>query len=282
MAQESGRSVLLPDFIPYPEGAMSFTHILLTKGEGVATLAFNRPDKLNAMNPEMTGELREALEEISRDAAVRVLVIRGEGRAFMAGADVRTFLKATPLSMRRFMQRAHDFLFRLEALEIPVIAAVHGFALGGGFEIALACDFIYAADTAKLGLPETSLGIIPGAGGTQRLARIVGKSLAKEIIMTGRLLEAGEARSLGIVAQVLPEDRLWEETLKTARLLAKRGRTSLMAAKQAVDRGAEVDLRTGCALEVDLFALCFASPDPQEGVAAFLEKRPPVFTEEME
>jgi len=261
---------------------MSFTTIVLTRSEGIATVTFNRPEKLNAMNPEMTGELRQALDEISQDPAVRVLIFRGEGRAFMAGADVHTFLGTTPLAIRRFIQRAHDFLFRLEALEIPVIAAIHGFALGAGLEIALASDFIYAAETAKLGLPETTLGIIPGAGGSQRLTRLVGKSLAKEIIMTGRMIEAGEARTAGIVAQVFPEEKLWEETLKTARTLAQKGRVALRAAKQAVDRGADVDLRTGCALEVDLFALCFASPDPQEGVTAFLEKRPPVFKEDLE
>jgi enoyl-CoA hydratase len=256
---------------------MSFQHIRFTKSEGIATLSFNRPDKLNALNQEMTVELRQALEEVSQDAAIRVLIFSGQGRAFMAGVDVKSFLGAEPLSARRFIQRAHDFLFRLEALEIPVIAAVHGFALGAGFEIALACDFIYAADRAKLGLPETNLGIIPGAGGSQRLTRLVGRSLAKEIIMTGRLVDAAEARARGIVAQIFPEDKLLEETLKTARSLATKGRVALSAAKQAVDQGADVDLRTGCALEVDLFALCFASPDPQEGVKAFLEKRQPVF-----
>ena len=261
---------------------MSFTNILLEKSEGIAILTFNRPEKLNAMNQDMAGELRLALDDISQDAAIRVLIFKGEGRAFMAGADVHTFVGATPLWIRRFIQRAHDFLFRLEALDIPVIAAVHGFALGAGFEIALACDFIYAAESAKLGLPETTLGIIPGAGGTQRLTRLVGKSAAKEIIMTGRMVDAGEARLAGIVAQVFPEDKLWEETLKTAKVLAKKGRVSLAAAKQAVNRGADVDLRTGCALEVDLFALCFASPDPQEGARAFLEKRPPVFKGEPE
>jgi enoyl-CoA hydratase len=261
---------------------VSFENILLTKSEGIATITFNRPEKLNALSLEMAGELREAVHEISQDTAVRVLIFRGQGRAFMAGVDVKTFLGATPFSIRPFMHRAHDFLFRLEALEIPVIAAVHGFALGAGFEIALACDFIYTADTAKLGLPETTLGIIPGAGGTQRLTRLVGRSAAKEIIMTGRMVDAGEARTAGIVAQVFPEEKLWEETLKTAQTLAKKGRVSLGAAKQAVNRAAEVDLHTGCALEVELFALCFASSDPQEGAKAFLEKRPPVFKGEPE
>jgi enoyl-CoA hydratase len=261
---------------------MSFTNILLEKSQGIATLTFNRPEKLNALSPEMAGELREALNEISQDAAIRVLLFKGEGRAFMAGVDVKTFLGANPLSIRPFMHRAHDFLFRLEALDIPVIAVVHGFALGAGFEIALACDFIYAAESAKLGLPETTLGIIPGAGGTQRLTRLVGRSAAKEIIMTGRMVDAGEAKAAGIVAKVFPEDKLWEETLKTAQVLAKKGRVSLGAAKQAINRGADVDLRTGCALEVDLFALCFASSDPQEGAKAFLEKRQPIFKSEPE
>jgi enoyl-CoA hydratase len=260
---------------------MSFNHILLTTSEGIATLTFNRPDKLNALNREMAGELRDALAEVAQDAAVRVLVLNGQGRAFMAGADVKNFLGSDPLAARRFARRAHNFLFSLESLEIPTIAAVHGFALGAGLEIALACDFIYAAESARLGLPEITLGIIPGAGGTQRLARQVGPSLAKEIIMTGRFLDAQEARALGLVAQVFPEETLQEETRKTAQTLAQKGRLALRAAKQAIDRGADVDLHTGCALEIELFALCFASPDAQEGVKAFLEKRPPVFKGEL-
>lgn len=260
---------------------MSFQHILLTKSQGIATLTFNRPDKLNALNREMAAEVRQALEEVAGDAAVKVLVFTGEGRAFMAGADVRNFLGADAFEARRFAQRAQNFLFYLESLEIPTIAAVHGFALGAGLEIALACDFIYAADDAQLGLPEITLGIIPGAGGTQRLARLAGRSLAKEMVLTGRFIQAGEAHKLGLVARVFPQEHLWEETMKTAQVLAKKGRVALMAAKQAIDRGAEVDLKTGCALEVELFALCFASPDAQEGVKAFLEKRPPAFREEL-
>ncbi len=260
---------------------MPYKHIILNVSENIAPLTFNRPEKLNALNREMAGELRAALEEVARRPEIKVLVFTGEGRAFMAGADVRNFLGADPFSARRFAQRAQDFLFFLENLEIPTIAAVHGFALGAGFEIALACDFIYAAEDARLGLPEITLGIIPGAGGTQRLARLVGRSLAKEMILTGRFLEAREAHRLGIVAQVFPGDRLLEEAGKTAQALSRKGRVALRAAKQAVDRGAEVDLQTGCALEVELFALCFASPDPQEGVKAFLEKRPPVFQGEL-
>lgn len=256
---------------------MSYNTILFSIDAGIATLSFNRPDKLNALNREMAGELRQALEEVAQDPSVRVLVFSGQGRSFMAGADITTFVNMDPLAARGFARRAHDLLFRLESLEIPSLAAVHGYALGGGFEIALACDFIYAAEGAKFGLPEITLGFIPGVGGTQRLARLVGRTVAKELIMTGRFLEAGEARALGLVARVFPEETLLEETGKTAQALAKKGRLALRAAKQAVDRGAEVDLRSGCAVEMDLFALCFASPDAQEGVQAFLEKRPPEF-----
>jgi len=251
--------------------------VLFSQEEGIGILTFNRPEKLNALNREMAAAFREAVSRVAGDPEIRVLILAGQGRAFMAGADIRTFLGMDPLAARGFAERAHDLLFQLENLKIPVIAQVHGFALGGGFEIALAGDFIYAAQDAKFGLPEITLGIIPGVGGTQRLARLVGRSLAKELCLTGRLLDAQEARSLGIVARVCPGVALQEETLKTARLLARRGRLALRAAKQAVDRGADLDLRSGCALEADLFALCFASPDAQEGVRAFLEKREPQF-----
>ncbi len=255
--------------------------VLYTLEEGIATLTFNRPDKLNALNREMAEEFRQALEKVAQDPAVKVLVLTGQGRAFMAGADITNFLGMDPLMARRFAQQAHDLLFRLASLEIPVIAAAHGFALGGGFEFALACDFIYAAEDTKFGFPEITLGFIPGVGGTQRLARLVGRSLAKELCLTGRMVDAVEARSLGVVARIFPGETLREETLKTARSLAKKGRLALRAAKQAIDRGVDVDLKSGCALEMDLFALCFASPDPQEGVQAFLEKRQPVFGEDL-
>jgi enoyl-CoA hydratase len=256
---------------------MAYNTILFSIDAGIATLSFNRPDKLNALSREMAGELREALEKVAQDDSVRVLVFSGQGRSFMAGADITTFVGMDPLAARDFAQRAHDVLAMLEGLDIPVIAAVQGYALGGGFEIALACDFIYAAEGTKFGLPEITLGFIPGVGGTQRLARVAGRTVAKEMIMTGRFLDAGEARTLGVVAQVFPEETLMEETGKIAQTLAKRGRLALRCAKQAVDRGADVDLRSGCSLEMDLFALCFASPDAQEGVKAFLEKRQPKF-----
>jgi enoyl-CoA hydratase len=256
---------------------MDYQSIIFAVGAGIATITFNRPEKLNALTPEMLGEFAAAVEQVARNPEVRVLVLTGAGRAFIAGADVSEFLGFDALAAREFAAGAHRIGFRLEELEIPVLAAVNGFALGGGLELAMACDFIYAADTARFGQPEINLGIIPGFGGSQRLPRLVGKGVAKELCLTGRMLDAAEARSLGLVARVFPAANLMEETLKVARSLAAKGRVALRAAKQAIDRGFDLDLRNACALEVDAFALCFASPDAHEGARAFLEKRQPRF-----
>jgi enoyl-CoA hydratase len=257
--------------------AMSYQTILFDQEAAVATITFNRPDKLNALNHEMLAEFMDALDRVRRDPDLRVLILTGTGRAFIAGADVNEFLQFSPLEARAFARSAHEIGFALEALEIPVMACVNGFALGGGLEMAMACDFIYAADTAKLGQPEINLGIIPGFGGTQRLSRLVGKGAAKELVLTGRLLDAAEARTLGLVAQVFPTDTFMAECRKVAQSLAAKGRVSVQAAKQAIDRGFDQDLRNACLLEVDAFALCFASPDAHEGARAFLEKRQPQF-----
>jgi enoyl-CoA hydratase len=207
-----------------------------------------------------------------------VLILTGQGRAFIAGADIGAFLDLDPLSARRFAAEAHEAGFQLESLEIPVIAAVNGFALGGGCEMAMACDIIYASEEARFGQPEINLGIIPGFGGTQRLARLVGKVAAKELCFTGRIIDAREARTMGLVAQIFPGAALMEETLKVARSLVEKSRGALKTLKRVMNQGLETDLRTGCILEMDGFALCFASPDPREGAAAFLEKRPPRFS----
>ena len=166
---------------------------------------------------------------------------------------------------------------KLEQLPIPVIACVNGFALGGGCEMAMACDIIYASEAAKFGQPEVNLGIMPGFGGTQRLARLVGKGLAKELCLTGRIVDAAEAKAMGLAARVFPAATFMEECTKVARGLAAKGRVSLRAIKQTIDRGFDLDLKNACALEADAFALCFASPDAKEGAAAFLEKRQPKF-----
>jgi enoyl-CoA hydratase len=256
---------------------MSYQNILFGAEGRVGIITFNRPDKLNALNREMFSEIVDVLKKVKNDSEIRVLIMTGQGRAFIAGADIQIFTTLTAVTAREFAQGAHDLAFQLEALDIPVIAAVNGFALGGGLEMALACDVIYAADSARFGHPETNLGIIPGFGGTQRLARLVGKGLAKELILTGRVIDAAEARALGLVAQIFPAASLVEETLKVARSLAQKSRVALRSAKHVIDRGFDTDLRSGCALEVEAFARCFAYADAQEGATAFLEKRQPRF-----
>lgn len=257
---------------------MPYETIIHEVEEGIAIIRFNRPKVLNAINPTVIGELRECLEKIASDSSTRVLILTGVGdKAFVAGADIATMKDFTPLEGKAFSRQGHEVLFQLEALPIPVIACVNGFALGGGTEIAMACDFIYAADTAQFGQPEINLGVMPGFGGTQRLSRLVGKSMAKELCMTGVMISAQEAKDIGLVNKVFPKEQLWEETMKVAKLLASKGRVSLRAVKHTIDTGYDQDLRIGCAVESDAFGLCIASEDSHEGMGAFLEKRKPHF-----
>ncbi len=257
---------------------MSYENIIFQIHGVVAAIKFNRPKALNAINPAVLEEMNAALDEVEADPTLRVLILTGKGeKAFVAGADISYMVKLSPLEGRKFSRRGHELLFRLERLPIPVIACVNGFALGGGTEIAMACDFIYASENAKFGQPEINLGIIPGFGGTQRLSRLVGKAKAKELCMTGVMIDAQEAKEIGLVNKVFPADRLWDETMKTANLMASKGKVSLRAAKRCVDQGYDVDLPSGCYMEADAFALCMASPDQKEGMTAFLEKRKPEF-----
>jgi enoyl-CoA hydratase len=257
---------------------MSFATIILEKEDGVAVLKFNRPKALNAINPEVIKEFGEALDQIEEDDSIRVLVLTGEGdRAFVAGADIAHMSKLSPLEMRHFSRVGQELLFRLEDLPIPVMAAVNGFALGGGLEIAMACDFVYASEMAKFGQPEINLGLIPGFGGTQRLPRLIGKSRAKELCLTGNMIDAHEAKEIGLINKVFPPEKLWEETMTTAKNISEKGGVSLKAVKDCIGRGVDVDLRDGCYMESDAFGLCIVSPDAQEGTAAFLEKRKPEF-----
>ncbi len=261
---------------------MSYENIIFETVGGVAIIKFNRPKALNAINPAVLEEVNDALGNIEADHKTRVLVLTGEGeKAFVAGADIAHMVKLSPLEGRKFSRGGQDLLFRLEGLPIPVIACVNGFALGGGTEIAMACDFIYASENAKFGQPEINLGVIPGFGGTQRLSRLVGKTMAKELCLTGAIISAQEAKEIGLVNRVFPHDTLWEETMKTANLMAGKGKVSLRAIKRCIDRGFDVDLHSGCYMEADAFALCKASPDANEGMNAFLEKRKPEFKGEL-
>jgi enoyl-CoA hydratase len=257
---------------------MAYENIIFETEGGVAVIKFNRPKALNAINPDVLTEVNSALESIENDPSIKVLILTGEGeKAFVAGADISHMVNLSPLEAREFSRSGHELAFRLEKLPIPVIACVNGFALGGGTEMALASDFIYASENAKFGQPEINLGVIPGFGGTQRLSRLVGKAMAKELCMTGAMIKAQEAKEIGLVNRVFPPDTLWEETMKTARLIASKGKVSLKAVKDCIQRGNDVDLRNGCFMEMDAFGLCMASPDGKEGMTAFLEKRKPEF-----
>lgn len=257
---------------------MAYENIIFHVDQAIATITFNRPKALNALNQALLAELAQALSSVGADEEIRVLLLTGAGeKAFVAGADITELATFSPLQAKGFSRVGHDIIAALQGLPIPVVAAVNGFALGGGSEIALACDFIYAADSARFGLPEITLGIIPGFGGTQRLPRLIGPSLAKELMFTGRMITAGEALQIGMVNKVVPAGSLMEEVLKTAREMAARGKVSLRAVKQAVNSGLNTDLATGCHIEIDAFALCMASPDAKEGTRAFLEKRKPTF-----
>lgn len=257
---------------------MSYKTIKVEISDSIATLTFDRPEVLNALNLEVIAEFHGAILQIRENSDVRVLILTGAGKAFVAGADITVLQGFDPLGAKQFAQAGQSALFALEAMDIPVIACVNGFALGGGCEIAMACDFVYAAEKAKLGQPEINLGLIPGFGGSQRLVRLVGKGRAKELCMTGRIIKAQEAFAMGLVTRIFPAESLMEETLKIARTIAEKGAVALRAVKHVIDNGFDVDLKTACALEADAFSVCFASPDQKEGTTAFLEKRAPKFT----
>ena len=216
---------------------MDYENILFNVEGNVAVLKFNRPKALNAINPDVFADVNDALDKVESDPNIKVLVFTGEGdKAFVAGADIKHMLDLSPLQAKKFSRDGQDLLFRIEELHIPVIACVNGFALGGGCEIAMACDFIYASEKAKFGQPEITLGVIPGFGGTQRLARLIGNNMAKELCMTGGMIKAEEAKNLGLVNKVFPHESLWEETMKTATQIALKGKAALKANELQKDK----------------------------------------------
>jgi enoyl-CoA hydratase len=244
---------------------------------GIATL--NRPDALNALNTALLNELAEALEAWDRGTEVRCMIVTGSERAFAAGADIKE------MAPKSFSDMYRENLFgaqldRISRIRKPVVAAVAGYALGGGCELALACDFIVAADTAKFGQPEITLGIMPGLGGSQRLTRIVGKSKAMDLCLTGRTMDAAEAEASGLAARVVPADMLMAEALKAAQKIAAQSSPAAQMVKEAVNRAYETTLAEGLHFERRLFHAMFATQDQKEGMAAFSEKRKPGFTDE--
>ena len=257
---------------------MGYANIIFETEKGIATINFNRPKALNALNVQLLQEFTGAINEIDQDESIRVLILTGSGdKSFVAGADITELATFDALQAKMFSQFGHAVIDHLQQLAIPVIAAVNGYALGGGTEIALACDFIYAAENAMFGLPEITLGLIPGFGGTQRLSRLIGKNRAKEMIFTGGMISAAEALQIGLVNRVCPQETLMDEVLKTAGQIVSKGKVSLRAAKQVINSGTDADLTTGCKMEIDAFALCMVSEDAREGTRAFLEKRSPEF-----
>lgn len=257
---------------------MEYENILLEKKETVALITFNRPKVLNALNSNLLAEFGHALDSLAADSVVKVLVLTGAGeKAFVAGADINEVGALDVLSAKRFARSGQQIISKLQALPFPVIAAVNGFALGGGCEIAMACDFIHASENAKFGLPEITLGVIPGFGGTQRFSRLVGRNLAKEMIFTGGMIKAEQAMQIGLVNKVFPAEELMTAVMQTAQKIAGFGRVALRSGKEAINKGLDVDLNTGCEIEADAFAICYASEDAKEGTSAFLEKRKPNF-----
>jgi enoyl-CoA hydratase len=254
------------------------TTVILQQDEGIATITLNRPDKLNALNEELLAALAYTLHELSHDANVRCAILTGAGdKAFAAGADIAAMSEMTVARAKQFAEVGHGIGRAMEEAHCPIIAAVNGFALGGGCELALACDFIYASDKAKLGQPEVNLGVIPGFGGTQRLARRVGAARARELCMTGDTLSAEEALRVGLVNAVVPHAELLPRVREVAKKIASKGPLAIAAAKRVIARGADVPLPTANELEATAFAALFDSEDQREGMKAFLEKRPAKF-----
>jgi enoyl-CoA hydratase len=254
---------------------MTYENILVETHDAVGFIRLNRPQALNALNAALITELGHALSQFDQDQKIGAIVITGSEKAFAAGADIKE------MAGKSYMDAyLGDFLAswdRVANLRKPVIAAVAGFALGGGCELALMCDFIIAADTAKFGQPEIQLGVMPGAGGTQRLARYIGKAKAMDLILTARMMDAAEAERSGLVARVVPADKLLDEALAAAKKIASFSQPIAMMAKEAVNRAFETTLTEGVRFERRLFHAMFATEDQKEGMAAFVEKRKPQF-----
>jgi enoyl-CoA hydratase len=254
---------------------MTYENILVETHDAAGLIRFNRPQALNALNAQLIAELGQALAQFDRDPRIGAIVITGSEKAFAAGADIKEM--ASKSYMEAYLG---DFLATWDRIALerkPVIAAVAGFALGGGCELALMCDFIIAADTAKFGQPEIQLGVMPGAGGTQRLARYIGKAKAMDLILTARMMDATEAERCGLVARVVPADKLVDEALAAAKKIASLSQPIAMMAKESVNRAFETTLAEGIRFERRLFHSMFATEDQKEGMAAFVEKRKPQF-----
>lgn len=245
--------------------------------ENIAYVTINRPKAMNALNMDVLSELYDAFTKIEADAEVKAVILTGEGKAFVAGADIAQMHQLTALEGRQMMIMGHKVMNLIENIEKPVIAAVNGFALGGGCELAMACDIRIASEKAKFGQPEVGLGIIPGFGGTQRLARLVGKGMAKYLIMTAEIIPAAEAYRIGLVEKTAAPEELMETAEAVAKTIASKAPIAVATAKTAINNGYDMDMKSASKFEIETFTAAFGSEDKTEGMAAFLEKRAPEF-----
>lgn len=249
-----------------------------TNADGITTVTVNRPRFLNALDTHTLIEMKDCFNKLATDENTKALLVRGAGeKAFVAGADLGAMSTMTAVEARKFSILGHDVFDAIERLPYAVAAAINGYALGGGCELALACDFRFASTTAKFGQPEVNYGIIPGFGGSQRLARLIGKGIAKEMIYTGEMIDAQEAYRIGLVNQVYHPEELYDATERVLRTIVKKAPLAIASAKDAINKGLSMDLNSGLSYEAQAFGNCFATLDQKEGMNAFLEKRKPVF-----
>lgn len=259
---------------------MDYKNIKIDIQDCTATLIFNRPAVLNALNIATLKEIKAAVMDFEKRPTVKVIILTGEGKAFIAGADIAEMQGMNPSEALQFSELGHDLMHTLQHIKKPVIAAINGFALGGGFELALSCDILLVSDKAKLGLPEVNLGVIQGFGGTQRLPRFIGAARAKELIFTGAIIEAKRAFEIGLANRLVPHEELMQVTLEIARKIGEKSPRAISVVKRVINAGLETNLQQGCQLEIEAFAGCFNTDDQREGMQAFLEKRKPQFTAE--
>lgn len=257
---------------------MSYETLLLERREGIATLTVNRPDQLNALNATVLRELATAAADLANDPTLDAVILTGAGRAFVAGADIKAMIGYTSSEAEEFSALGHRAFDAIAALPVPVLGAINGFALGGGLELALACDLLYGSVKARLGLPEVGLAVIPGWGGTQRLGRRIGWHKARELVFTGRHILAEEAQACGLLLEVFEPDELLPKVNAIADSIAKNGPLAVRAAKAAMRAGSDMGIEAAMAAERSAFGGLFGTQDQREGMTAFIERRPAVFT----
>ena len=259
---------------------MEYENLILEKDGPIAVLKINRPEALNALNEQTLRDLMHAVTELETDRDISVVILTGEGKAFIAGADIKHMVKLTPLQAKVFAEYGHNLLNKIEASRLPFIAAVNGYALGGGCEVMMACDIAIASTKAKIGQPEINLGISPGFGGTQRLTRHIGRMRAKELLLTGDNISAQEAHELGLVNKVVEPEALMVTAMELAGKIASKSDVQISFIKALVNKGADIDLATANYLEISYFSSSFSTHDQKEGMNAFIEKRKPEFKDE--